>query len=131
MAADVSCRLRRGKLRLQHPPGLTQDDVAAFPTRHPAQNQRVNVMRALVGVDGLEVRQHAHDVIFLVNAVSTMHVSSHSGNARLEFVSFSLLPPADALIKYFHYSVYGLSASATGVTLKCFSPSPPELDRAR
>ena len=42
-----------------------------------------------------------------------------------------LLPPFERIAKYFHYSVYGLSASATGVTLKCFSPSPPELDRAR
>src|SRR5712672_2730148 len=40
-----------------------------------AENQGVDVVGALVGVDGLEVRQHAHDVELVGDAVAAMHVA--------------------------------------------------------
>ena len=42
-------------------------------------------------------------------------------------MDFSLLPPFDRIAKYFHFSVYGGSATVQGLTLKFFSPSPPKL----
>ena len=43
----------------------------------PAQNERVNVVGALVGVDRLQVHQVAHDVEFIANTVATVHVAGH------------------------------------------------------
>jgi len=42
-------------------------------------------------------------------------------------MDFSLLPPFDKIAKYFHFSVYGGSATVQGLTLKFFAPSPPKL----
>src|SRR5229473_2928419 len=39
------------------------------------QDERVDVVRALVGVDGLEVAQHAHHVEFVGDAVAAVHVA--------------------------------------------------------
>ena len=42
-------------------------------------------------------------------------------------MDFSLLPPVDKIAKYFHFTVYGGSATVQGLTLKFFAPSPPKL----
>src|SRR3954470_14944660 len=44
-----------------------------------AEDQRVNVVRALVSVDGFEIAQHAHHVKLVGDAVAAMHVA---GEAR-------------------------------------------------
>src|SRR3712207_7520847 len=45
-----------------------------------AQNQRVDVVRALVGIDRLEVRHDPHDMEFIGDAVAAMHVASDARN---------------------------------------------------
>jgi len=42
-------------------------------------------------------------------------------------MDFSLLPPVDKIAKYFHFTVYGASATVQGLTLRFFAPSPPKL----
>ncbi|MCU0787880.1 MAG: hypothetical protein MUC91_06775 [Verrucomicrobia bacterium] len=44
-----------------------------------------------------------------------------------EWFDFSLLPPFDQIAKYFYHTVYGGGGSVEGLTLKIFSPTPPEL----
>lgn len=44
-----------------------------------------------------------------------------------EWVDFSLLPSYDSVAKYFYLSVFGGSTSGDGMTLKVFSPRPPQL----
>src|SRR5208337_1866037 len=44
-----------------------------------SEDQRVHVMRALVGVDRLQIRQVAHDLILDLDAVAAVHVA---GKAR-------------------------------------------------
>lgn len=44
-----------------------------------------------------------------------------------EWVDYSLLPPFTDVEKYFHFTVYGGSANADGLTFKVFSPTPPGL----
>src|SRR6516165_11918097 len=44
------------------------------------QDQGVDVMRPLIGVDGLQIHENAHDVKFLSNAVGAMHVAGGTGN---------------------------------------------------
>jgi hypothetical protein len=41
----------------------------------------------------------------------------------------SLLPPYDAISKYFHYSVYSGGFDAGGFTMKFFYPTPPQLKK--
>jgi hypothetical protein len=44
-----------------------------------------------------------------------------------DLMDFSLLPPFDSIAKYFHFNVYGESASVDGLTFKWFEPVPPGL----
>jgi len=44
-----------------------------------------------------------------------------------DWMDFSLLPPSDAMSKYFHFSVYGVSAGIDGFTYKYFVATPPAL----
>ena len=45
-----------------------------------------------------------------------------------DWVDFSLLPDFDPLAKYFYLSVFGGSSDADGLTLKLFTPRPPQLN---
>ncbi len=46
-----------------------------------------------------------------------------------DWIDFSLLPPFDAVSKYFGYSVYSCNANVDGITLKYFSPVPAQLKK--
>jgi hypothetical protein len=46
-----------------------------------------------------------------------------------EWFDFSLLPPFDAIAKYFNFTVAGGSANADGLTMKVFAPTPPALKK--
>ncbi|HEY5913044.1 MAG TPA: hypothetical protein VJA21_20835, partial [Verrucomicrobiae bacterium] len=52
-----------------------------------------------------------------------------SGPARIfrDWVDFSQLPPFDKISKFFHFTIYGGSATVDGLTLKMFAPVPPGL----
>src|SRR5215831_13891175 len=39
------------------------------------EDQRVDIVRALVGVHRLQVREHAHHMVFLGNAVAAVHIA--------------------------------------------------------
>jgi hypothetical protein len=44
-----------------------------------------------------------------------------------EWIDLSLLPPFDAVSRYFYFSVYSAELNADGFDLKVFAPTPPEL----
>ncbi len=44
-----------------------------------------------------------------------------------EWTDFSLLPPYDAISKYFYFSVYSGAFAPDGFTINYFSPTPPKL----
>jgi hypothetical protein len=46
-----------------------------------------------------------------------------------EWMDFSLLPPFEAVSKYFYFNVYAGSANVEGITIKYFSPTPPGLKK--
>ena len=54
-----------------------------------------------------------------MNKISTVEEASHFK----EWCDFSLLPPADALTKYFNYSVWVGGFTSDGFTLNCFTPA--------
>jgi hypothetical protein len=64
----------------------------------------------LLGLLGLQMR---------MNKISTVEEASHFK----EWCDFSLLPPADALTKYFNYSVWVGGFTSDGFTLNCFTPA--------
>lgn len=45
-----------------------------------------------------------------------------------DWADFSLLPEYDTVAKYFYISVFGGNANADGLTLKVFTPRPPQLN---
>ncbi len=53
-----------------------------------------------------------------------------SGQNLKDWLDFSLLPPFEKVSKYFYFSVYGGSATADGLALKAFDPTPPALKGA-
>jgi hypothetical protein len=46
-----------------------------------------------------------------------------------DWVDFSLLPDFDKIAKYFHFMVWGGSVNAEGISIKVFSPMPPNLKK--
>ena len=44
-----------------------------------------------------------------------------------DWFDLKLLPPVESVEKYFHYTVYGGTASTNGITWKMFEPTPPGL----
>src|SRR5882724_7810125 len=51
------------------------------------------------------------------------------GKLFKDWMDFSLLPAFDKVSKYFHFAVYGESATVDGLTLKVFAPVPPGLKK--
>jgi hypothetical protein len=49
------------------------------------------------------------------------------GNPLKQWMDYSVLPPFEQIAKYYSFKVYGLSANAEGITLKIFTPTPPQL----
>src|SRR5487761_2656326 len=47
-----------------------------------AEDERVDVVRALVGVDRLEVHEHAYHVVFFRDAVAAVHVARDAGDVE-------------------------------------------------
>ena len=47
-----------------------------------AKDQRMDVMRAFIGVDRFQILGVAHDVIFLGNPIAAMHVAGLTGNVE-------------------------------------------------
>ena len=47
--------------------------------------------------------------------------------ALREWMDFALLPEYDTVAKYFYLSVFGANTSVDGMTLKVFTPRPPQL----
>src|SRR6218665_3867319 len=47
-----------------------------------AQDQRVHIMRAFVGVDHLQVHDMADHAVFVTDAVAAMHVARHAGDVQ-------------------------------------------------
>jgi hypothetical protein len=47
--------------------------------------------------------------------------------ALREWADFSLLPAYDQISKYFYFTVYSGDANSSGLTLKAFTPRPPQL----
>lgn len=45
-----------------------------------------------------------------------------------DWADFSLLPEYDTVAKYFYISVFGANANSEGLTLKIFTPRPPQLN---
>ncbi|HTL72101.1 MAG TPA: hypothetical protein VL863_02265 [bacterium] len=45
-----------------------------------------------------------------------------------DWADFSLLPDYDTVAKYFYISVFGANANSEGLTLKIFTPRPPQLN---
>lgn len=57
-------------------------------------------------------------------------VKGKDGNGSLkDWIDLSLLPPFDKIAKYFHFTVYAGNVSSETLSLKMFSPTPPQLKK--
>ena len=50
------------------------------PRLRTAQDQGMYIMRAFVGVHGLQIDHVANDVVFVMDAIAAVHVARHAGN---------------------------------------------------
>jgi hypothetical protein len=67
------------------------------------------------------------DVLGTPAIAGSMTVAEQIVSKVLDWSDFSVLPPFDAVSKYFHYSVYAGHFSPEGFTLRIFAPTPPAL----
>jgi hypothetical protein len=63
-------------------PGERPYPNACIPRLRAAENQRVHVVRAFVGVDRFEILRVAHHVAFFLDAVAAVHVARRRGRCR-------------------------------------------------
>jgi hypothetical protein len=63
-----------------------------------------------------------------LSAIPTLGAPADEKNAK-PWIDPTLLPSFDKISKYFHYSVYGISANVEGLSFKLFAPVPPQLKK--
>src|SRR5690349_4532083 len=67
----------RGAAVSMGPPVLAGSECRE-PGLRAAENEGMNVVRALISVDGLEIEQMTDHVIFVDDAVAAMHIARHA-----------------------------------------------------
>src|SRR5258708_25748237 len=99
-APPTKCSPARGRISAARSFSASPDNRVAKrsekrldPRLRAAEDQRVDVVGTLVGVDRLEIAQHAHDVEFLGNAVAAVHVAGEAGGLQRLSAIFSLWQP--------------------------------------
>jgi hypothetical protein len=86
------------------------------------------VMRARFDV--LKKDAHASTNFVALKLLGSVPGMTRPEQSVRDWMDFSLLPPFEAVAKYFHFSVSGSATSAEGLTYKVFSPAPPALRAA-
>jgi hypothetical protein len=124
-------------LQTTNPPASNILAQADFPTAaqqvvDPATglfgfNHRLNLMRSLWPAARNATNSMASSVIgfdygFLPGLIALVLPANSA-----DWFDLKLLPPANSVEKYFHYTVYGGTASTNGITWKMFEPTPPGL----
>src|SRR3954471_4310630 len=86
-APPAVCRPVLGRVRefrRNLPPAKARPGVLSAESRNAglgaAEDQRVDVVRALVSVDGLQIDQMADDVKLVMDAVAAMHIAREAGD---------------------------------------------------
>ena len=69
------------------------------------------------------------DAIFGLGALAPKDANGDNAKKLKEWLDVSLLPPYDAIAKYFHFSVYGGSFTPDGFLMKVFAPIAPGLKK--
>ena len=85
------------------------------------QNDRVMMLSMM---DTLRANADQFELIFSMIPMEGLDEVSLN-----DWLDFSLLPAGEKIAKYFDVTVYGAETDARGVTLKMFSPRPPNLKR--
>lgn len=85
------------------------------------QNDRVMMLSMM---DTLRANADQFEMIFSMIPMEGLDEVSLN-----DWLDFSLLPAGEKIAKYFDVTVYGAETDARGVTLKMFSPRPPNLKR--
>jgi hypothetical protein len=67
------------------------------------------------------------DIVGTPAVVGNLSIADQIAGKLLDWSDFSLLPPFDAVSKYFYYSVYAGRFSPGGFSLEIFAPTPPGL----
>ena len=111
--------------RLRETPGLVEasQKVLGPGTGLFGFENQAETMRA--SFDALRSNSSATNSI---SSLGTLEAAFGSPEKSIkDLMDFSLLPPYERISKYFHFYVYGLSATSEGLTLKMFAPVSPAM----
>lgn len=101
---------------------VTGPNTSLFGFENQQESQRI-VFEAMKKAGGVETNV---PVSGMTPISESFGVAMPEGSLK-EWFDYSLLPPFDAVSKYFGITVYGGAADVDGLTVKMFAPTPPGL----
>jgi hypothetical protein len=80
-------------------------------------------------IDTLKKEQGTLATLFGNSPLAARFTADEAEKKFKEWVDFSLLPSSEKIAKYFYFNVYGGGFTPDGLSLRVFSPTPPQLKK--
>ena len=143
VASEVLFAVKDGYLAVSTDPDLMQGLLDGKAQPPLAKRDRLAAAAAVVGGTDSGFFAYQNDRVMMLSMMDTLRANADQFEMIFsmipmegldevsldDWLDFSLLPAGEKIAKYFDVTVYGAKTDARGVTLKMFSPRPPNLKR--
>ncbi len=143
VASEVLFAVKDGYLAVSTDPDLMQGLLDGKAQPPLAKRDRLAAAAAVVGGTDSGFFAYQNDRVMMLSMMDTLRANADQFEMIFsmipmegldevsldDWLDFSLLPAGEKIAKYFDVTVYGAETDARGVTLKMFSPRPPNLKR--
>ena len=143
MASEVLFAVKDGYLAVSTDPDLMQGLLDGKAQPPLAKRDRLAAAAAVVGGTDSGFFAYQNDRVMMLSMMDTLRANADQFEMIFsmipmegldevslnDWLDFSLLPAGEKIAKYFDVTVYGAKTDARGVTLKMFSPRPPNVKR--
>ena len=143
VASEVLFAVKDGYLAVSTDPDLMQGLLDGKAQPPLAKRDRLAATAAVVGGTDSGFFAYQNDRVMMLSMMDTLRANADQFEMIFsmipmegldevslnDWLDFSLLPAGEKIAKYFDVTVYGAETDARGVTLKMFSPRPPNLKR--
>jgi len=143
VASEVLFAVKDGYLAVSTDPDLMQGLLDGKAQPPLAKRDRLAAAAAVVGGTDSGFFAYQNDRVMMLSMMDTLRANADQFEMIFsmipmegldevslnDWLDFSLLPAGEKIAKYFDVTVYGAKTDARGVTLKMFSPRPPNVKR--
>ncbi len=143
VASEVLFAVKDGYLAVSTNADLMQGLLDGKAQQPLARRDRLAAAAAVVGGTDSGFFAYQNDRVMMLSMMDTLRANADQFEMIFsmipmegldevsldDWLDFSLLPAGEKIAKYFDVTVYGAETDARGVTLKMFSPRPPNLKR--